>query len=35
MLNGKHTKVTDFGYGQKSVGKYNIKVDDVKTVDSS
>jgi hypothetical protein len=34
MINGKQTKVWDFGYGEQNKGKYNIKCDQVKTVNS-
>jgi hypothetical protein len=34
MVNGKNTKVWDFRYGEQSKGKFNIKIDPVKTVNS-
>jgi hypothetical protein len=30
MMNGKHTKIFDFGYGQQSLGKYSINIGEFK-----
>jgi hypothetical protein len=35
MINGKHTKIYDFGYGHQSTGKYNINTDEPKTLGSN